>query len=500
MIRLDQETDIAILRQAALQLERENQRLVAKIVELTRELQRLKGKDPTELRLQIEKLEQQLAQRNHRLFGDFSEKRPNDQQPKRGEEEAPKPPQKGHGPRKQPKLPVVEQVHGLDDADRICPCCGGGLEAWEGQFEDSEEVDVVERHFVLKKHRRQKYRCRCNGCIETAPGPLKLCEGARYSVDFAIEVAVNKYLDHLPLERQVRIMNREGLEVDSQTLWDQIERGARMLTPAYEALQRRVLAEPIVGADETRWRLLGAKGNDEGEATRWQVWAVAAPRAVVYQIRDSRSTDEAEAVLRGFMGVVMCDGDGAYKAMAKNNPALTLAHCWAHVRREFVEIAATYPKETTEVLDRIGELYQIEALCPAGPAGDALRAELRSTRSRAIVDRIKDWANATPTLGESSLGKAIGYMAGIWSGLVRFLEDPRIPIDNNATERARRGVVVGRKNHDGSRSRRGTEVAALFYSLLESAKLAGEEPKAYLRRALFAALRGKPIPLPGDAV
>jgi transposase len=500
MVHLDRETDIEILRQTALMLERENQKLVAKIVELTRELSALKGKDPTQLRLQIERLKQQLAERNRRIFGDSSERRPSPEVSPTQSEDKPAPPQKGHGRREQPQLPVVEQTHVLDGADQTCPACGGTLEEWPGQVEESEEVDVVERAFVLKKHRRQKYRCRCQGCIETAPGPLKLREGARYSVGFAIAVAVGKYLDHLPLERQVRIMGREGLAVESQTLWDQIERAAGLLLPAYEGLQRRALAEPVVGADETRWRLLGAKGKDEGEATRWQVWAVATPRAVVYQIRDSRSAVAAEAVLRGFKGVVMCDGYAAYKTLANNNPDLTLAHCWAHVRREFVEIAAIAPKETTEVLDLIGELYQVEALCPAGPDGDALRAELRNTRSRALVGRIKAWAESTPALGESALGKAIAYMAGIWSGLVHFLDNPRIPIDNNATERALRGVVVGRKNHYGSRSKRGTEVAALFYSLLESAKLVGEEPKAYLQRALFAALRGEPIPLPGDAV
>ena len=494
-MRLEQETDIEILRQAAKLLERENKRLVDKIAELTRELLALKGGDSEQIKLRIAELEQQLARRNQMLFGDSSERREGADD-KRRDEVKPKEPQKGHGPREQPKLPTLEVLHELDEADRICPACGGDLQPWQDGFEDSEEIDVIERRFVIKKHRRQKYRCGCNGCIETASGPLKLCDGARYSVDFAIEVAVAKYVDHQPLERQVRTMSREGLEVESQTLWDQIERVARLLSPAYQALIAYVLSKPVVGADETRWRLLGAKGKDEGEATRWQVWAVAAPDAVTYQIRDSRSADAARAVLDGFEGVVMCDGYSGYKSLAKRNPSVTLAHCWAHVRREFVEIQDSFPSETSAVLDLIRELYEIEALCPAGPPGDALRAELRTQRSSAIVERIKAWASSTQTLPESGLGKAISYMAGIWSGLVRFLKDPRIPIDNNATERALRGVVVGRKNHYGSRSRRGTEVAALFYSLVETAKLTGDEPKAYLRRAVFAALRGEPIPLP----
>jgi transposase len=142
----------------------------------------------------------------------------------------------------------------------------------------------------------------------------------------------------------------------------------------------------------------------------------------------------------------------------------------------------------------------VERLCPTGPPGDDLRRRLRDERSRRVVERIGAWAITAKTraLPESGLVKAIDYMLGVWRGLVRFLDDPRIPLDNNGTERGLRGVVIGRKNHYGSKSRRGTEVAALFYSLIESAKLAGIEPKAYLRLAAQAALRGEKPPLPHE--
>ena len=118
----------------------------------------------------------------------------------------------------------------------------------------------------------------------------------------------------------------------------------------------------------------------------------------------------------------------------------------------------------------------------------ALRGRLRHERSRAIVHEIQTWALAQRALPESSLGKAITYLLGLWAGLTRFLDNPCIPLDNNRTERGLRGVVLGRKNHYGSRSRRGTEVAALFYSLIESAKLCGVDPKRYLLTATRAAL------------
>jgi transposase len=150
------------------------------------------------------------------------------------------------------------------------------------------------------------------------------------------------------------------------------------------------------------------------------------------------------------------------------------------------------------VLDLIGQLYAVERACPGIEAGVsdesraealALRATARRERSAALVAAIHAWAHRQRPLPESSLGKAIAYMLGLWPGLTRFLDDPRIALDNNATERALRGMVIGRKNHYGSRSKRGTEVAALFYSLIESAKLCGVEPKAYLLSATSAALR-----------
>ena len=129
----------------------------------------------------------------------------------------------------------------------------------------------------------------------------------------------------------------------------------------------------------------------------------------------------------------------------------------------------------------------------------ALRGRLRDERSRPIVREIQTWALAQRVLPESSLGKAIGYQFGLWTGLTRFLDDPRIPLDNNLTERGLRGVVLGRRNHHGSRSRRGTQVAALFYSLIESAKLSGVEPKRYLVMATRAALGDRTaVTLPGD--
>jgi transposase len=475
--------DEAQVRQAAKLLERENERLIRRVLELQQKLSLANGQGIEQSQMLLE-LEHLLAQREKAIFGDSSEKR---SKPKHA---ATQKPQSGHGPREQAELAHVEREYELDEADKVCTSCGGALVEMVGQFEESEEVDVLERQFVMVRHKRRKYRCSCGGCIETAIGPDKLIAGGRYSIDFAVSVAVAKYADHLPLERQVRVMKRQGLVVDSQTLWDQLNALAKWLGPANDAIHRHVLEQPVIGADETFWRMM--EGN--GENKRWQTWAVVAPNAVSYQIRDSRSTEAAGKVLGDYAGTVLCDGYAAYESLRKRGGRFQLAHCWAHVRRKFVEAEDVSPGPCGEVLDLIGLLYAAERDCTT----DDERRSVRRERSHELIRQIQSWALKQEALPQSPLGKAISYMGGLWPGLQRFIDDPRLSLDNNATERSLRGVVVGRKNHYGSRSERGTEVAALFYSLIESAKLAGVEPDAYLRSAARAAVRGHTVPLPHE--
>lgn len=492
MLQIEQVQDIETLRQMALMLDQEVKTLMDRVKKLTVEVSLLKGEDAAKAQQELAFLQQLLDQRNRTLFGDSTEKRP---RPAAEEISKERTPQRGHGPRAQPDLPIVEQVHELDEADRICTACGLTLKEMGDQSEESEEVTVVERRFVLVHHKRKKYRCTCNGCVETAPAPPKVKPGSRYSPEFAAEVATSKYLDHLPLERQSRIMRREGLRVGSQTLWDQIEALAGLLRPSYDALRQRVLDSPLVHADETHWRLMSKTSKK-----RWWVWAAATKDSVVYRILDSRSAEAAAEILPGYNGIVMADGYKAYETLAREGPGFQLVHCWAHARRKFVEIENHYPEECDWILEKIGELYELERTV-RGDSEDILRAraELRKEESRPIMEEIYDWALEQSPLPRSGLGVAIKYMLGRWPGLKAFLDDARIPLDNNHAERGLRGVVVGRKNHYGSRSKRGTEVAALFYSLFESAKLAGVEPKTYLLRAAHAAIADrKAITLPAD--
>jgi transposase len=388
----------------------------------------------------------------------------------------------------QPTLPSIEQVFELDAADMTCPSCGGDLRPMKGQFETSEMVDVVEVSYRVIQVKQQKYACKCGGCIETALGPERATPGGRYSLDLAIKIAIDKYLDHIPLERQRRILRRHGLVITTQTLWDQLHVLGRRLEAASRALLARVLAQPVIGLDQTSWKRLDGKAP-----TPWQMWCLTAPGAVVHRIRDDKGAATFKALVGSYCGVIVCDALKTHEAGARGNDAIALAGCWAHVFRKFEEAAADHP-EARLALQWIGKLYELDERAE----GDLeKKTALRRAESTDVIAALKTWVWSHAALKTLSIGNAAAYVVANWDRLTRFLKDARIPLDNNATERGIRGPVVGRKNHYGSKSRRGTEVASLFYSLLETAKLHGIDPARYLREAALADGRGE-VHLPGD--
>ena len=270
----------------------------------------------------------------------------------------------------------------LKEADRVCIMCNGSLEEMGDQADESEEVDVIAREFVIRKHVRQKYRCKCGECIETAPAPRRLVPGGRYSLAFAIAVAVSKYADHLPLERQVKIMRREGLVVDSQTLYDQSKRSRACSGLPTTASVRSSSTSQSSSSTRRRGRL--GKG---AETARWHAWAVATPKGAYYEIHDTRGLEAGKSLLAGFKGIAVTDGYGVYDALEKRMSGLRLAQCWAHIQRKFVDCESAFPKETEEILALIRELYAIDGRAPPGREGDAERRQLRTTESRCVLAR-----------------------------------------------------------------------------------------------------------------
>jgi len=292
----------------------------------------------------------------------------------------------------------------------------------------------------------------------------------------------------LPLARQERILSRYGLGVTSQTLWDLINVLGRRLETVDRALLARVLSQPVIGLDQTSWPRLDGKGDKP-----WQMWCLTAPGTVVHRIRDDKGADTFRQLVGAYEGTIVCDALKTHEAGARGSPRIVLAGCWAHVFRKFEEALPDHP-EAELAMKWIGKLYDID-----NQAGGDLerKAELRRTESSAVIEELKTWLWSQAVLKTLSIGKAAAYAIANWDRLTRFLGAARIPLDNNATERGIRGPVVGRKNHYGSKSCRGTEVAATFYTLIESAKLNGVDPAKYLLAAVRAAESGEEL-MPWD--
>ena len=170
-------------------------------------------------------------------------------------------PKTGHGPKAQPKLAFQDVYHRVEHMPVACGLCNSTLVEWKDQYEESEEIDFVAPQLVLKRHLRQKYRCACGACVQTSPGQRKLFPKARYSINFALHVAVQKYVYHMPLARQVKSFGHSGLAVTTATLWDYLCAVHGLLEPAMARLEEYVLSQPVMGMDETHWKLLASRGR-----------------------------------------------------------------------------------------------------------------------------------------------------------------------------------------------------------------------------------------------
>ncbi len=536
----------AARRQLALEkkaLENETELLLQRVAELTKKLADATDTDrQLALSLEIKRLQRRLDDRNEALFGTSSERRGHegeDDEPSGDEEQKKKGKKKAkrRGPRPQPKLKRTPQLHLIDDEELEggCDMCSGDLGLMEGQTEDSDKITARRPVYEIIVVKKQKYRCEDCKHIVTAPGPKPFMPGGRYTEDFAVQVAIDKYVDHLPLNRQAQRMARRGLEVTRQTLCDQLERLYILLVPTLMVLHERILQAALVYADETTWRVMG-----KGRSKKWWVWVLSDGQAVYFQVVPSRGNAAGRQLLRDYAGWVMADDYSVYnsleqertkqggcvqvmdeegKVIALPTPDFILLTCWMHARRYFVK-AARYHDEAERALDIIAKLYLVDREAKEQAerkvqleveAGDpeaqsrydeylmAARRSLRAERSRPLIDELDAWRKSQKPMPGSALDEALAHLDKIWAKLILVLDDPRIPLDNGLAERLVRGPVLGRKNFQGSRSETGTRVAALFYSLLSTCRLMAIDPHAYLIEATRRAIANrKSVFLPHD--
>ena len=392
-------------------------------------------------------------------------------------------------------LPRIEMVVDVDD--HACPCCGNALHRI-GE-DTGERLDMVPAQFRVLVIRRPKYACRsCENVVVQAPAPNRLIEGGLPTDATVAQVLVSKYADHLPLYRQSQIYARQGIDLDRSTLADWVGRAGFVLQPVHERLLTALKSSSKLFADETAAPVLDP---GRGRTKIGQLWAYARddrpwggtdPPGVAFVYAPDRKAKQPIAHLAGFNGILQVDGYGGYRALAKRND-VQLAFCWSHVRRRFYELAAAGPAPTaSEALERIARLYAIEKDI-RGLSADERRA-VRQDRSRPITDDLEPWLRAKLALisQKTKLAEAIRYALSRWNGLTHFLDDGRIEIDSNVVERSIRPIALNRKNTLFAGSDGGAENWAVIASLIETCKLNGVDPHAYLTDVITKIVNGHP--------
>ena len=444
---------------------------------------------PDQLKLAIEDIEQEVAER------DAAEDAAEQSEEKRRQRRAARPQRNlGALPAHLPRDEVV-----IDVDDKSCPCCGGTLHLIDETR--TEMLDRIPAQLRVKVTRRPRYGCRaCGEAVVQAPAPDRPIDGGMATEALLAQVVIAKFCDFLPLYRQSEMLKREGIMIDRSTLSAWVGQACWWLRPLYDLVVSSVLSSPKVFADDTTLPVL-CPGNGKTKTGRlWcyavddRPWKGQTHPAAAYIYSEDRKATHPTAHLVNFRGVLQVDGYSGFASLVTNrrDGLIQLAFCWAHTRRPFYEFyVATKSPLAAEALARIGKLYEIEAEIRGHPAEH--RLAVRQQRSRPIVEALHAWLQEqVPRLsGSSPLAKAMRYALRHWSGLVLFLDDGRIEMDTNVVERAMRPVALGRKNSLFAGSNGGAEHWAIAMTLIATAKLNGAEPLAWLTDVLERLVSGR---------
>jgi transposase len=475
-----------------------------------REIQRLQ----TENRI----LRQQLALERYRQFAPKSEKTPREQEaglfneaeatadPAVPEPAAQAPTRKADVPshgRRKPRGPRTidlsrvahEQIiYTLPEEELVCPECSGHLH--EMGEETRQEIKVIPAHIVLVKHVRKKYACRhCQEHAISTPVLIALMPTPAFPGSLASPSAVahiigQKFLEAMPLYRQEKAWARSGIELSRQTLANWVIKGADWLQPIYDKMRGRLVQSEIVKADETPVQVLHEDGRKA--QTKSYMWLYRSgrdgPPIVVFEYQCTRSGEHPKEFLKNFRGYLQTDGYSGYSSL----PDVKSVGCWAHARRKFDEALSVLSNAERKKgatiahvgLDYCNRLFAIERdLHEATPE---VRKSARLERSKPLLDEFHIWlmTRSGDVLPKSPIGTAVSYPLNQWERLVRYLEDGRLDIDNNSSERAIKPFVVGRKNWMFANTPDGAKASQVLYSVIETAKENGLNPTAYLQYLL----------------
>jgi transposase len=416
------------------------------------------------------------------------------------DEDAPEPPAPDATPERTPRRrPRVSDAaprerRELDPGGR-CPDCGGELRLVGEDV--SEILDMVAAQLKVLQVARLKKSCRRCEKIAQEPAPSRPIPGSMAGAGLLAYVLVSKFDDHLPLYRLNEIFARMGADIPDTTLVDWCGRAMQVLKPLIDRIDAEIMASDLLHADDTPIRVLDRSQRDKGlgkgvkKGRIWtyvrdqRPWAGQAPPGAVYRFAPDWKEEHVHEHLGQARGILQADGYKGYAklyaATADGAAPLREAACWAHLRRDFHDVwSATKSEIAREALDRIGALYDIERKIAGQSAG--IRLATRQDHSRPKVEAFRAWAEQQLMRipGKGDLAKAFRYGLSRWPSFCLFLEDGRVSIDNNAAERALRPIGIGRKNWLFAGADTGAETLARAMTIIETAKLNGLDPQAYL--------------------
>ena len=379
-------------------------------------------------------------------------------------------------------IPTVTTEHKVPLEQRTCTACGNDKLTPLGAGKTSTVWEFVPARFVRHVHVQEVLRCRCNGYVVTAPGEPKVFEKGRYGASFLAHLAVAKCADHLPLYRLEKDFARQGVPVARSTMNELLHRTSSITQPVWSLLLETIRVRPVVMADETRLRMLKDEGGKPKNGFVWTFGAVDETGGfdVAYVFAADRAGETPKQILAGTRGVLLVDSYSGYNVV-ETVSGRRRAACHAHMRRYFHESLKTAPV-AQELLDLVTELYRAEHDASARRLAGRSHLEFRKLQVAPVHDRIKAWLdeNLDRHPPKSPIGVALRYSLNHWTEFRAFLDDERIPLDNNASERSLRRIALGRKNYlfvgdvDAGKSLAG------LYSLVATCEARGINPFEYL--------------------
>ena len=448
-------------------------RAVLRVEQLEAEVKQLRGEN-RKLHDQLfgRKSETASAQdRSNRLEGE--DDRGPSTPPKRGQRnDRPGPKRRDYS-----HLPVVEDPRELPEDQRACPHCGAALSPSDTEDSEQIEIDVKAYRRVIRRRRYQR-TCSCADCPRTvtAPAAPKLIPKGLLAVSVWVEILLDKFASHRPTERLLDQWRLLGLDLSASTVAGGLKHIEPSFQPLYDALLSRNATSAFAQADETRWMVFIDLDGKTGH--RGWLWVFLGEDTIVFRLDPTRSHDVPEGHFpAGARIVLMVDRYSAYKAMAQVKLGnVVLVFCWAHVRRDFVTVGKGWPEHKEWALAwlrRIRELYRHDRARRGTKPGSVefTTADATLRQTMAAMQSQADAEVADPKL-PTPCRKVLTSLLDHWTGLTRFLDDPRIPLDNNASERCARGPALGRKNYYGSGSLWSGHLAAMLFSLFATLRMA----------------------------